>query len=646
MPESVVNAPTISTLDSVPSAVPASLAHSSAAATTTLSSTTFLTSTKVITLNHHSVAEPAQPSSPIDGPYSFAEENGSTIWLGGKTPTSGAILVTDTLVVTLQPQPSSTETVSFTTASETVLTSKDGTTTSWTTLSSTSFYTHYLTNVLSFATVATSLPAPNLSAYLGNNGWNATLTTLQTLPSGVAITKPSDVQSKDPQIRASAITPTRASDTYRKTPAAWSSSGQVTASVAFPLKRLHPRQVGAIVTATINGVVVTWTNVWAGDPITTKPATSTEIPISNPAIPSSATTSPEYTWDPNPLPWTSIVTQPESTSPRPSFSPQASSSVPWTSGTTAASAPPTSLFSTFEPPSVTSSTWNPSPKSTTTQAEFSTFKPSSAGQPSSVLASIAISSLASALETKSLSSNAEPSSTSTSTQTGSSTSSVVPVPRFPNATQTNPATTTPESTCGADTGRFTIDFDDLPQFSADGNNTDIPPIFNPYRKLYFNGGYGYVPPPDDPFAPISPPQLAVYNYHTDSSTSQSIDAGLELHGELGAGPRFHESAYWIDAYSAWIGCANSGPSDCQVDIIGYDAFNTPIAYQTLLQPPCPGLVNCKLAQITFSNEFQELAGLQILAYVNKIPVTFYMDDLSLGWSNNTCAAQFERSSSP
>ena len=285
--ESVVNAPTISTPHSVPSAVAASaqiLAHSSAAPTTTLSSTTFLTSTKVITLNHHSVADPAQPSSVIDGPYSFAEENGSTIWLGGKTPTSGAVLITDTLVVTLQPQPSSTETVSFTTASETVLTSKDGTTTSWTTLSSTSFYTHYLTNVLSFETVATSLPAPNLSAYLGNNGWNATLTTLQTLPSGVAITKQSDVQSKDPPIGASAITPTRASDTYSKTPAVWFPSGQVTASVASPLKRLHPRHVGAIVTATINGVVVTWTNVWAGDPIATEPVTSTEIPISNPAI--------------------------------------------------------------------------------------------------------------------------------------------------------------------------------------------------------------------------------------------------------------------------------------------------------------------------------------------------------------------------
>ncbi|KAL8775118.1 MAG: hypothetical protein Q9209_000597 [Squamulea sp. 1 TL-2023] len=265
--------------------------------------------------------------------------------------------------------------------------------------------------------------------------------------------------------------------------------------------------------------------------------------------------------------------------------------------------------------------------------------------PESVHASAPVTTAASALPTSSLQNTAEPSWTQTSTDASLSTISLVaPTPRYPNATRTSPTTTTPKSTCGADTGRFTIDFDDLPHFSADASNTDIPPIFNPYRKLYFNGGFGYVPPPEDPFAPISPPQLAVYNYHTDSSTSQSVDAGLELHGELGAGPRFSKSAYWIDAYSAWIGCANSGPTDCRIDLIGYDAFNTPIAMQTLLQPPCPGLVDCKLAQITFSNQFRDLAGLQILAYVNKTPITFYMDDLSLGWSNNTCEAQIERSS--
>ena len=153
-----------------------------------------------------------------------------------------------------------------------------------------------------------------------------------------------------------------------------------------------------------------------------------------------------------------------------------------------------------------------------------------------------------------------------------------------------------------------------------------------------------MPPPEDPYPPISPPQLAVWNLYNDSVIQASIDAGLELRGEIGAGPRINESAFWIDAYSVWIGCANGGSSDCRLDFLGYDLFNTRIAMQTLLQPPCPGLVNCQLAQVTFTDQFRYLTGLQILAYVNQTPVAFYMDDLSLGWSNNTCAAQYLRAS--
>lgn len=186
-------------------------------------------------------------------------------------------------------------------------------------------------------------------------------------------------------------------------------------------------------------------------------------------------------------------------------------------------------------------------------------------------------------------------------------------------------------------------FDDLPHFATFTNNTDIPPIFNPYRKLYFSGGYGYVPPPSDPYPPISPPQLAVFNFYGNVS-SNSPNAGLELDGEIGAGPRASESAYWIDAYSAWLGCANAGPLDCQIAILGYDAFNTRITSQTVRQPPCPGLQKCTLTQINFTDQFRELAGIQFEAFVDKKPVSFYMDDLSLGWSNNSCAAQTERSS--
>lgn len=195
--------------------------------------------------------------------------------------------------------------------------------------------------------------------------------------------------------------------------------------------------------------------------------------------------------------------------------------------------------------------------------------------------------------------------------------------------------------------RFIVDFDDLPHFStsSDPSDTDAPPIFNPYRKLYWEEHFAYVPPPTDPFPPHSPPQLAVYQ-EAGLTINPSPDAGLELIGEIGAGSRAADSAYWIDAYSAWVGCANSGPNYCYIEARGYAyGNNESIVSQSFRQPPCPGLKDCSLALVEFANDFSGLSGLQIIATVADKPVTWYMDDLSLGWSNNTCAAQQERSSS-
>lgn len=204
--------------------------------------------------------------------------------------------------------------------------------------------------------------------------------------------------------------------------------------------------------------------------------------------------------------------------------------------------------------------------------------------------------------------------------------------------------------------QLVIDFDDLPHFSTGSvsNDMDTPPIFNPYRKLYFEEHFGYVPLPTDPFPPHSPPQLAVYREEDLNVTvalenkgeTGSPDAGLLLIGEIGAGPRAYDSAYWIDAYSTWLGCANSGPDDCFITVQGYVyGDNTSLVTQDFSQPPCPGLKNCSLALVEFGDGFRALTGLQIIATVDSNPVDWYMDDLVLGWSNNTCAAQMERSSS-
>ena len=134
-------------------------------------------------------------------------------------------------------------------------------------------------------------------------------------------------------------------------------------------------------------------------------------------------------------------------------------------------------------------------------------------------------------------------------------------------------------------------------------------------------------------------------YRTDENVNVngSPDAGLELFGEFGAGPRATQSAYWIDAFSVYLGCKNPGPSDCVISLNGYVAGrSTRTAFQTVTQPPCPGLVNCKLALVEFNADFRDLSGVQIIAAVDRRPVTWYMDELELGWSNNTCEATTER----
>ncbi|KAK4691852.1 hypothetical protein P7C71_g5239, partial [Lecanoromycetidae sp. Uapishka_2] len=216
---------------------------------------------------------------------------------------------------------------------------------------------------------------------------------------------------------------------------------------------------------------------------------------------------------------------------------------------------------------------------------------------------------------------------------------------------TSSPTSTTSATCGENTPGFIIDFDDLPHFSIgdDPAESDIPPIFNPYRKLYFQDHFGYVPPPSDPYPPISPPQLAIYRVAGIDVTG-SPDAGLLQFGEIGSGPNSNESAYFFDAYSVWFGCANGGPEDCTITINGFvSGVDGPSVSMNVTQPPCPGLKNCSLqfiefgGSLEFGSGFDGLDGLQFVATVGLEAVDYYMDNLMLAWSNNTCAAQQERS---
>ncbi len=105
--------------------------------------------------------------------------------------------------------------------------------------------------------------------------------------------------------------------------------------------------------------------------------------------------------------------------------------------------------------------------------------------------------------------------------------------------------------------------------------------------------------------------------------------------------------YWIDAYGASMGCDNRGPEDCIITFTGFtlsessnEEVNTVSTNVTI--PPCPGLRECVLTPVSLGDGFKGLTGLRVVAHVAEKSVIWFMDDVKLAWTNNTCAAGIQR----
>lgn len=185
----------------------------------------------------------------------------------------------------------------------------------------------------------------------------------------------------------------------------------------------------------------------------------------------------------------------------------------------------------------------------------------------------------------------------------------------------------------------------MPNFSPTDpivDPSDAPPVFNPYHHMYFSNGYVYLPPPREPFSPISEPRLIMF-LTNETGPSNNPNAGGQRPGEIGAGDRASESAYWFNAYSAYLGCDNEGPDDCTMQISGYvwqsGTQDDVLAFrQNISLPACPDYQNCKLQQVEFNKNMVGLSGIQIQAFVKDEQRMWFMDDLAMGWYNNTCEA--------
>jgi hypothetical protein len=170
-------------------------------------------------------------------------------------------------------------------------------------------------------------------------------------------------------------------------------------------------------------------------------------------------------------------------------------------------------------------------------------------------------------------------------------------------------------------------------------------VFGPYHHLFFANGYVYTTAKYEPFLPTSAPEVALYlPEHADPNPNAAV-----LAGEIGAGARQGNSAYWFNAYGASFGCANRGPDDCLLRITAY-AYDEQARAQVVAGqqyesiPPCPPLHGCPLTPIVFADTFEKLSGIRFEAFVTDRQVPFMLDSLALGWYDNTCAASDVRSS--
>ena len=205
----------------------------------TLQSTSFTTSTRIVSV---STSQPTDKDQ-----YSFINDHGTTSWIDGKVPATTASIATSTIVVTVRPQPKSTTLSSKTSKISTSFT------TLFTTIYQTVDHTEVLT--LGYST------APSFSSWISAyslNGWNVSLTSSKVEAVG-------DVTSSAYWTNTTVY------------PTVSALSGNTPSNYAKLTERIHARQVGAVITATINGLAVSWTNSYGGEPETTptsKPAVS------------------------------------------------------------------------------------------------------------------------------------------------------------------------------------------------------------------------------------------------------------------------------------------------------------------------------------------------------------------------------------
>jgi hypothetical protein len=173
----------------------------------------------------------------------------------------------------------------------------------------------------------------------------------------------------------------------------------------------------------------------------------------------------------------------------------------------------------------------------------------------------------------------------------------------------------------------------------------FPPIFNPYHKLMYASGYAYANEKFEPFVASSAPEVAIYFPNMSNPTGD-----IDVHrGEIGAGNRKADRAFWFGAYNVSIGCEANNSSECFITVTAYaydataERNEVVLGRQYVSVPACDSSSGCKLHPVQFPDTFRGLTGIQFSASVNGDDnQNFVLDSLALGWYDNSCAAGLKR----
>lgn len=195
-----------------------------------------------------------------EGPYYFSKHDGTLVWLDGKTPPASASFVTSTAVVTLQPVPSGPHALAE--ESAVITTEGSAVSTSYSTVSLQRVSTVFRTRRVTATVHIPAVPVKVFSS-LGSSGWNTTFTTQQKGDQNKIVGgTPKPIVGQSGAIEKGDNKP---KPTITRPVSACSSNAT---------EHLQARQVGALVVATIDGELVSWTNTYDGEPTSTPPLIS------------------------------------------------------------------------------------------------------------------------------------------------------------------------------------------------------------------------------------------------------------------------------------------------------------------------------------------------------------------------------------